>query len=72
MITMPSNSLNQQHNLNRLACHITLKVVSDDSYCSMVGWGARAACAEVARGVYGLLKGQRSPELHMEPNDTDY
>jgi hypothetical protein len=46
---MLSNSLVQPHNVNRLACHITMKVVSADS-CSMVGCtllGARAACAEV-------------------------
>jgi hypothetical protein len=44
-MTMLSNSLNQQHNANSLTCHITMKVVSEDSSCSMVGWGARAACA---------------------------
>jgi hypothetical protein len=31
-------------------CHITLKVVSDDPSCFMLGWGARAACAEVSTG----------------------
>jgi hypothetical protein len=50
MITMLSNSLIQQHNANRLTCHINMKVVSEDSSCSMVGRGARAACAEVSTG----------------------
>jgi hypothetical protein len=45
-----SNSLIQQQNVNRLARHITIKVVSEDSSCSMVGCGARAACAEVSTG----------------------
>jgi hypothetical protein len=44
MITMFSNSLIQQHNVKRSACYITIKVVLEDSSCSMVGWGARAAC----------------------------
>jgi hypothetical protein len=31
MITMLSNSLPQQQNVNRLTCHIAIKVVSEDS-----------------------------------------
>jgi hypothetical protein len=61
MIKMRFNSLIQQHNMNWLICHITMKVVSADSSCSVVWWGARAACAEVARRLYGLLEGQHSP-----------
>jgi hypothetical protein len=48
MIAMLTNSLLQQSNVNRLTCHITMKVVSEDSSCSMVWWSARAACAEVS------------------------
>jgi hypothetical protein len=55
MITMLSNSQLQQHNVNRLTFQITMKVVSEDSSCSMAWWGARAACAEVSTG-------QRRPE----------
>jgi hypothetical protein len=50
MTTMLSNSLLQQNNVNRLTCHVTMKLVSEDSSCSMVWWGARAACAEVSIG----------------------
>jgi hypothetical protein len=55
-ILMLSNSLLQQHNVNRLTCHITMKVVSEDSSCSMVWWGARAACAEVSIGQWNPRK----------------
>jgi hypothetical protein len=50
MITMLPNSLIQQHNVNRLICDITIKVASENSSCSMVVWGARAACVEVFTG----------------------
>jgi hypothetical protein len=50
MITMLSNSINQQHNVNRLTCHITMKIVSAGSSDSMVGLGARGACAEMPPG----------------------
>jgi hypothetical protein len=36
-VPMFSNSLIQQHNAIRLTCHITIKVVSEDSSCSMSG-----------------------------------
>jgi hypothetical protein len=52
MITMHSNSLIHQHNMNvnELTCHITMTLVPADSSCS-VGWlGTRAACAEVSTG----------------------
>jgi hypothetical protein len=75
MITMLSNSLSQQHNVNRLTCHITMKVVSEDSSCSMVGLGARAACAEVSTGSLGDLKAKLhlakrfkgTLKVHMDP-----
>jgi hypothetical protein len=73
MITMLSNSLSQQPNVNRLTCHITIKVVSEDSSCSMVGLGARAACAEVSTGSVGDLEAkyvQRfkgTLKVHMDP-----
>jgi hypothetical protein len=60
MITMLSNSLVQQHNVNRLACHITMKVVSEDSSCSMVG-SVEASKANLgfrchmAPGIYGII-----------------
>jgi hypothetical protein len=46
MIVMLSNSLIQQLNVSIRTCHIAMKVVSADSFCSVVWWGARAACAE--------------------------
>jgi hypothetical protein len=67
MITMLSSSLIQQHNVNRLACHITMKVVSEDSSCSMVGWGARAACAEVSTGSVEASKANLGFRCHMAP-----
>jgi hypothetical protein len=60
MITMLSNSLIQQHNVSRLTCHITIKVVSEDSCCSMIGWGARASCAEVFTGSVEASKANMS------------
>jgi hypothetical protein len=71
MITMHSNSLIQQHKANRLRSHITMKVVSDHSSCSMVGWGARAACAEVSTGLVEDSKakhGQKKPVYTEEYN----
>jgi hypothetical protein len=50
MITMLSNSIIEQLNMNRRTGHIAMKVVSADSFCSVVWWGARAACAEVSTG----------------------
>jgi hypothetical protein len=47
---MLSNSLIEQLNMNRRTGHIAIKVVSADSFCSVVWWGARAACAEVSTG----------------------
>jgi hypothetical protein len=52
MIVMLSNSLIQQHNVqfDMLACQITMSIVSEESSCSMVWWGASTACAEVSTG----------------------
>jgi hypothetical protein len=50
MTTMLSNSLIEELNVNRRTCHFGMKVVSADSFCSVVWWGARAACAEVSTG----------------------
>jgi hypothetical protein len=59
-------------------CHITKKVISADSSCSVVWWGSRAVCAEVSTGSveasearlgvglpYGLLRFQFNPK-YME------
>jgi hypothetical protein len=67
MITMLSNSLIQQHNVNRLACHITMNIVSEDFSCSMVVGGARAACAEVSTGSMEASKANLGFRCHMAP-----
>jgi hypothetical protein len=67
MIKMPSNFSIQQHNVNRLACHNTMKVVSEDSSCSMVGWGARAAYAKVSTGSGETSKANLGFKYHMAP-----
>jgi hypothetical protein len=56
MITMLSNSLNEQLDVNRRTCHIAMKVVSAGSFCSVVWWSARAACAGVLTGSVEALK----------------
>jgi hypothetical protein len=68
MITMLSNSLIQQHNANGWTCHITMKCVSEDSSCSMVGWGAMAACDEMSTGSVQDLKAKHSQKVHMNPH----
>jgi hypothetical protein len=50
MITMLSNSLIEQLNVIRRTRHIAMKVVSADSFCSVVWGGASAACAKVSTG----------------------
>jgi hypothetical protein len=45
MITMLSSSLIEPHNVNRRTDHNAMKDVSADSFCFVVWWGARAACA---------------------------
>jgi hypothetical protein len=72
MIIMLSNSLVQQQNVNRLACHITMTVVSDDSSCSMVGWGERAANAEGSTGSVEASKANLGIRCHMGIYTEDY
>jgi hypothetical protein len=73
MIAMFPNSLIQQHNVNRLAFSITMKVVSADSSCSVVWCGARASCAAVSTGCVEASKAglgrHIAPilECHMAP-----
>jgi hypothetical protein len=67
MIKMLSNSLIQQHNVNRLACHIAMKVASEDSSFFMVGLGARAACAELSTGSLEAAKANLGFRCHMAP-----
>jgi hypothetical protein len=73
MIKILTNSISQQHNVNRLTCHITMKVGSEVFWCSMVGWGARGACAEVSTGSVEASKARQgfrcqmaSKEVHTE------
>jgi hypothetical protein len=58
------NSLIQQHNVNRLACHITMKVASEDYSLSMVRLGARAACAELSTGSVEAAKANLGFRCH--------
>jgi hypothetical protein len=67
MIAMLSNSLIQQLNVNRRTRHISMKVVSADSSCSVVWWGARAACAEVSTGSVEASKARLGFRGHMAP-----
>jgi hypothetical protein len=66
MITVLFGSLIRQHNVNTLACLITMKVVPADSSCTMVGWGARVACAEVSTGSAEDLKAKHGQKVHMD------
>jgi hypothetical protein len=66
MITMLSGSLIQQHNVNTLACLINMTVVPEDSSCAMVGWGARAACAEVSAGSAEDAKAKHGQKVYMD------
>jgi hypothetical protein len=67
MITMLSNSLIKQLNVSRRTCHIAIKVVSTDSFCSVVWWGARAACAEVSTGSVEASKARLGFRSHIAP-----
>jgi hypothetical protein len=70
-ITMLSNSLTKQLDVNRRTCHIAMKVVSADSFCSVDWWGARAACAEVPTGSVEASKarlGFRLPGIYGRVN----
>jgi hypothetical protein len=62
---MLSNSPIQQDNINRMAYQITMKVVSEVSSCSMVGWGAKGACAEVSTGPVEASKKTLCFRCHM-------
>jgi hypothetical protein len=70
MISMLSNSLIQQHNMNSLTWHITMKLVSADLSCSVVWWGASAACAEVSSGCVEASKAKHCPGLYVEPSTS--
>jgi hypothetical protein len=61
------NFLNQQRNVNRLTCHIVMKVVSEDSFYSVVWWGARASFAEVSTGSVESSKARLGFRSHMDP-----
>jgi hypothetical protein len=37
-----------RYRLHRLTCHVTMEGVPADPSCSVVGWGARAACGDVS------------------------
>jgi hypothetical protein len=65
MTTVLSNSLIEQLNMNRRTCHIAMKVVSADSFCSIVWWGARSACAEVSTGSVEASKARLGFRSHM-------
>jgi hypothetical protein len=67
MITMLSNSQIEQLNVNRRICHISMKVASADSFCSVVLWGTRAACAEVFTGSVEASKARLGFRSHMAP-----
>jgi hypothetical protein len=53
---MLSNSLSKQLNMNRRICHIAIKVVSAEFFCSVVWWVVRAACVEVSTGAVEASK----------------
>jgi hypothetical protein len=55
-MTMLFNSLIERLNVNRRTFHIAMKVLLADCICSVVWWGARAACAEVSTGFVGASK----------------
>jgi hypothetical protein len=67
MIAMLSNSLIEQLNVNGRTCHIAMKFVSADSFCSVVWWGA--ACAEVSTG---SLEASKARLGHMAPGTQEY
>jgi hypothetical protein len=70
MITVLSNYLIQQHNANRLTRHITMEVVSEDSSCSMAGWGTLVACAEVSTGSVEDSNAKHGQQLYAEEVST--
>jgi hypothetical protein len=62
-----STAQREQIDMSHQGCDITMKIVSEDSSCSMVGWGARAACAEVSTGSVGDSKAMHGQKVHMDP-----
>jgi hypothetical protein len=72
MITMLSNSLIEQLNVNRRTCYIAMTLVSADSFCSVVWWGAKAVCAEVFTGYMEASKARlsfRGPSIYIQKNN---
>jgi hypothetical protein len=67
MIIMLYTSQIEQLNVSRSTCHIAMKVVSADSFCSVVWWGARAARAEVSTGSVEASKARLGFRSHMDP-----
>jgi hypothetical protein len=68
MIPMLSNSLIEQLNVNRRLCHIAMKAVSADFLCSVVWWGARAACADVSMVSVEASKDRLGFRSHVAPD----
>jgi hypothetical protein len=71
---MLSSSQIQQRNVSRWACHSTMKVVSEDSACSMVGVQGQLArtCAEVSTGSVEALKANLGFRCHMAPKVNNF
>jgi hypothetical protein len=65
MISMLSIALIEQLNVNRRTCHIAMKDVSADSFCSVGCWGAMAAWAEVSTGFMEASKARLCFRSHM-------
>jgi hypothetical protein len=63
MITMLSNSLIEQLNVNRRTCHIAMKVVTADSFCYVLA----SACAEVYTGSVEASKAKHGQKDQMDP-----
>jgi hypothetical protein len=66
---MPQGTM--RDNANRLTRHITMKVVSEDFSCFMVGCGARAACAEVSTGSVEVSKAKQGQKGPWTPEFTE-
>jgi hypothetical protein len=65
MITILSNSLVEQLNVNTRTYNIAMKVVSAHSFCSVVWCGARATCAEVSTWSLEASKARLGFRSHM-------
>jgi hypothetical protein len=64
MLTIP---LIEQLNVNRRTYGIAMNVLLADSFCSVVWWGAWAACAEVSTGSVEASKARLGFRSHMGP-----